>query len=123
MIAARSVFAVAVAGARRVPLEAAVWAFGLVALAFVDPHAADGATLCPFHHAGAWLGAMLGAGPLVFCPGCGLGRSIAALWRADLALAWTLHPLGVPAVGVLGHRIATLLRSSRPAASSPCRAS
>ena len=96
---------------RGVPVEAAVWAVGLGLLAAVDPHAPDAATFCPFHHVGAWLGAALGGGPLAFCPGCGLGRSIAALWRGDLALAWSLHPLGIPAVAVLGHRILTLVRS------------
>lgn len=103
---------------RRVPPEAAVWAAGLGLLAFVDPHASGASTLCPFHHVGAWIGAALGSGPLAFCPGCGLGRSIAALWNGDLALSWSLHPLGVPAVAVLAHRLTVLFRPA-----SPCRAS
>ncbi len=98
---------------RRVPLEAAVWTLGLVALAFADPHAPDAATLCPFHHVGAWAGEALGIGAVSVCPGCGLGRSIAALWRGDVVLSWALHPLGVPAVGVLAARAVSLVRDAR----------
>ena len=104
--------AASLARLRRVPLEAVVWTCGIVALAFLDPHAPDAATLCPFHHIGVWLGAALGSGPVEFCPGCGLGRSIAALWRGDVALSWSLHPLGLPAVGVLAAHVARLARTA-----------
>ena len=103
----------ALASLRRVPLEAAVWALGLAALAFVDPRAPDAATLCPFHHVGAWAGELLGIGAVSLCPGCGLGRSIAALWRGDVALSWALHPLGIPAVVVLASRAVSLVRDAR----------
>ncbi len=101
---------------RRVPLEAVVWTCGLVALAALDPHAPGAETLCPFHHIGAWLGAALGTGPVEFCPGCGLGRSIAALWRGDVALSWSLHPLGIPAVGILVGHVVRLVQGAVPVA-------
>jgi hypothetical protein len=45
-----------------------------------------------------------------FCPGCGLGHSIAWLARGDLAASFQAHPLGLPAVGLVGYRIVDLVR-------------
>jgi len=35
------------------------------------------------------------------CPGCGLTRSIVALWRGDLLLSLRYHPLGLPAMAAM----------------------
>ena len=32
------------------------------------------------------------------CPGCGLTRSIRALWHGDIVLSFRYHPLGLPLV-------------------------
>ena len=90
---------------RRVPFEAFVWAAGLTALALTDPAAAPLLRLCPFDHVGAWLGVR-------FCPGCGLGHSVAHLFRGDLRAALAAHPLGPFAVAVLLHRIGALVRTA-----------
>lgn len=85
----------------RVPLEAFVWVAALAALAATDP-AADGLfSLCPFDALG-----------LTFCPGCGLGHAIAFFMHGDVAASVQAHPLGIPAVGILGGRIVTLVRGA-----------
>lgn len=35
------------------------------------------------------------------CPGCGLTRSLEALWRGDLGEALRMHPLGPPVFALL----------------------
>lgn len=84
-----------------VDFEAWAWAAGLVWLAMADPLASTAPALCLFRWAG-----------VTWCPGCGLGRSVALLlhgdWRASL---WT-HPLGAVAVPVLGCRIVTLIQAA-----------
>ncbi len=89
----------------RVPVEAVIWTAGLLLMALADPDAAPWVRLCPFAHLGDWLG-------LHFCPGCGLGRSIGALARGDLAHSFALHPLAIPAVGMLLARSAALVRDA-----------
>lgn len=76
------------------PLEALIWTSALIALTFVDPSRADHVTICPI----AWLG-------FDFCPGCGLGRSIAWLFHGSLSDSLRTHPLGVVTLAVLVHRI------------------
>lgn len=95
----------ALAFARRLPPEALVWASALVALAFTDPAAEPLARLCPF----AWIGDALG---LAFCPGCGLGHSIAHVFRGEIGRSFAAHPAGPFAVAVLATRIGTLVRSA-----------
>jgi len=58
-------------------------AFGVLA---VFPMVEDGPTICPF---------ALTTG--MACPGCGMTRAAAQLFRGDLGAAMTLHPL-VPAI-------------------------
>ena len=84
---------------RRIPPEAAIWAAGLVALACTGPNAEGLFGLCLFKAMG-----------FSFCPGCGLGHAVAHLFRGDFMLSFQAHPLGVFAVGMLGHRIVTLSR-------------
>lgn len=84
---------------RTVPREAVIWTVGLLAMAAADPTAPPLLDLCLFDALG-----------VSFCPGCGLGHSIAWLARGDLAASFQAHPLGLPAVGLVGYRIVDLVR-------------
>jgi len=77
--------------------ELATWTIGLLLLALADP-TQHHFTLCIWHHLG-----------FDFCPGCGLGRSVAYLFRLDLVASWQQHPLGIFAIIVLFVRIKQLL--------------
>ena len=75
-------------------LELIFWIAALIALATnnpIDHHF----TLCPL--------AILGFE--VWCPGCGLGRSISYLFQGEFALSVHQHWLGIPAVGIIFYRI------------------
>lgn len=85
---------------RRFPLEAGVWAGGLLLMAMLDPNA-SGETLCLF--------AQLG---IEWCPGCGLGQAIALLARGEWAASVAAHPLAPLVVAGLVVRIATVLRAT-----------
>jgi hypothetical protein len=76
------------------------WVGALATLAFSSP---DGHhyTLCPLSNLG-----------FNYCPGCGLGRSISCVFHGNIVASFEWHPLGVFAIGVIVHRIATLLKSS-----------
>jgi hypothetical protein len=95
---------------RHLPPEALVWLGGLALVAVLDPAAPGWFSVCPFHHFGEWLG-------VPFCPGCGLGRSIGWLARGEFERSLAAHPLGIPAVGMLGARSVVLLRARRNTAS------
>ncbi|MFU8813581.1 MAG: DUF2752 domain-containing protein [Balneolaceae bacterium] len=45
-----------------------------------------------------------------FCPGTGLGRSIALFFRGDFTASLAMHPAGIPAVVLLSGRIGSLLK-------------
>lgn len=79
------------------PIEAIIWMSGLIALAFVDPGVTSHATICPVGYFG-----------YDFCPGCGLGRSIAWLFHGSLRNSVSMHPLGIVVAVVLVHRIIQL---------------
>jgi len=89
-------------------LEAMFWIAGLVLVAWPDPASAPGITLCPLAHLGDLLG-------FAFCPGCGLGRSVAWLVRGDLSASLATHPLGIPAVVILGSHAVRLWFGARRA--------
>jgi len=75
--------------------EAAIWITALVLLASMDISDLSGhASLCPFHALG-----------LGYCPGCGLGRSIALIFNGQFANAWDMHPIGIIAIPLLLWRI------------------
>lgn len=83
------------------PLEALAWIAGLAALACTDP-AADGLlSLCLFKALG-----------VPYCPGCGLGHSVAYLFRGEVDLALAAHPAGPFAVLVLTARVVALMRDA-----------
>ena len=81
----------------RVPLEALIWMAGLFLLALYDPMDQQHMSFCVFNFLG-----------FKYCPGCGLGRSIAYLFKADLSGSLGAHPLGIPAVVILTYRIIRL---------------
>lgn len=76
--------------------ELAFWLLALAYLAWTDP-AQPHVSLCLFDRLG-----------FTFCPGCGLGRSIAYLLDGNLAAAWDTHILGVFALPVIIFRIIQL---------------
>ncbi|MEP2772091.1 MAG: DUF2752 domain-containing protein [Fulvivirga sp.] len=77
--------------------EAIIWLLALIALASMEP-TAEHASLCPLANLG-W----------EFCPGCGLGHSIAFIFRGDFEASFAAHPLGLPALIMLVFRISTLV--------------
>lgn len=77
----------------RFPLELFFWAFALVLLATSDPHAHH-FTLCPLANLG-----------VTWCPGCGLGRSITALFHGDVSASFAHHWFGIPALLLIAHRM------------------
>lgn len=83
---------------RRLPLELMIWTGALLILTFADIEAAW-PSLCPIDALGfAW------------CPGCGLGQAIGLLLQGQFIASWQAHPLAVPALAVLLHRIISLSR-------------
>ncbi len=78
--------------------EGAVWLSGLAFLAASGAAESGGRTLCVFRNLG-----------IDWCPGCGLGRSIALLFAGRFAESFATHPLGGAAVLILIARIAHLL--------------
>lgn len=83
---------------RRNQLEGWFWLTAITLLAFSDPDHHDHFSLCLF--------SLLG---IDFCPGCGLGHSIALLFRLRIWESVCTHPLGIPAVVILLHRSYSLL--------------
>ena len=77
--------------------EAVIWIVALMALAFTNP-SDHHYTLCPFHNLG-W----------EFCPGCGIGRSISYAFHLQFERSFLAHPMGIPAVAILVHRIIRVL--------------
>ncbi len=78
---------------RSFPIELIFWLVALVLLATADSHAHH-MTLCPLANLG-----------FDWCPGCGLGRSITALFHGDVNASIAQHWLGIPALLLIGHRI------------------
>lgn len=74
--------------------ELAAWLLALVIPVFINPWSANHVTLCFFK----WMG-------FDACPGCGLGKSIAFLYRGEWELSFQTHWLGAAAVLFLLIRI------------------
>jgi uncharacterized protein DUF2752 len=72
-------------------------------MAVAAPNLPGLVSLCPFDAVGDFLG-------LSFCPGCGLGHSVAYLARGQFAASFGAHPLGLPAVVGLTIHIVALAR-------------
>ncbi|SYZ73123.1 conserved hypothetical protein [Candidatus Zixiibacteriota bacterium] len=77
-------------------LEILFWSIALVIPAFIDPSTPH-FSYCIFKHLG-----------FEFCPGCGLGRSLAYLYRGDITQSFLCHPLGLIALPILLYRIMIL---------------
>lgn len=86
---------------RNIPFEALIWIAALTALAFSNPLEDPHYTICPLALSG-----------IEWCPGCGLGRSISALFHGEFKLSWEYHWLGIPAVLIIVYRIKSLLQKS-----------
>lgn len=73
-------------------------ASGLLLMAFINPSGSE-LSICPIDRMG-----------FSFCPGEGLGRSVAHFFRGDLQASFAMHPAGIPAVAILSSRIFFLLK-------------
>ncbi|MBN2166917.1 MAG: DUF2752 domain-containing protein [Marinilabiliaceae bacterium] len=82
-------------------LEAWFWISSILALALSNPYGEKHYSLCLFHYLG-----------FDFCPGCGLGHSIALLFRLKFIESFQTHPLGAFAVIILIKRSYTILFKS-----------
>ena len=85
---------------KRYLVEAVCWVVSIGLLATLDPTQPHVMSLCPF----SWF---LENG----CPGCGLGRAIAFLFRGEWVASWQAHPLALPTLLLLAHRVFTLIRN------------
>jgi hypothetical protein len=83
---------------KRPPLEALVWLGGLLTLALTEIDSSH-FSICPLAATG-W----------DFCPGCGLGESVALFFRGRLIESIEAHPFGPFAVFVLSFRIVNLTK-------------
>ncbi|WP_090628105.1 DUF2752 domain-containing protein [Parapedobacter indicus] len=78
---------------QKLPIEWMCWLMALILLYFSDPHNHH-FTLCPLENMG-----------LDWCPGCGLGRSIALLMQGEIGASFAMHWLGIPTFFIIIHRI------------------
>jgi hypothetical protein len=88
--------------------ELLFWIAALIALAVTDPAAPSHYTLCPLKLMG-----------ITWCPGCGLGHSIAWLLHGDIKNSFNAHWIGVPALLIILYRIFVLSRAAAPPKPSP----
>lgn len=86
---------------KQIDMEAFIWMIVLIAPFFIDPNGTSHFNLCLFNRLG-----------FDFCPGCGLGRSIAFLYQGDLSASLAAHPLGLAGVAVIALRIISITRNS-----------
>jgi len=77
--------------------ELAFWLTALCLLAFADPGSSLHISLCPLSNLG-WH----------WCPGCGFGRSLIAIFHGNMATSLEYHWFGVPGLVILFHRIFSL---------------
>jgi hypothetical protein len=75
---------------RRIGMEPILWVGGLLVLCLLGPSPEPHLRLCPFALSG-----------IEFCPGCGLGRSIALLFRGEFFASFQAHWFGLPATAIL----------------------
>jgi hypothetical protein len=69
---------------------------GLLLMALLDPFAGQ-ASLCLIERAG-----------FSYCPGEGLGRSMALAFRGEFSASFQLHPAGIAAIFILTGRILSI---------------
>ncbi|WP_262247988.1 DUF2752 domain-containing protein [Parapedobacter soli] len=80
----------------KLPIEWMCWIAALGLLYFSDPHVHH-FSLCPLDNLG-----------IAWCPGCGVGRSIALLMHGNIEASLGMHWLGIPAFLVIVYRIFVL---------------
>jgi hypothetical protein len=89
---------------KRLPFELIVWITALILLGMADVHdhgSEPHFTLCPLANMGfSW------------CPGCGVGRSIAYLLHGDFNASLEQHWFGIPALLIIGSRIVVLVKKN-----------
>jgi hypothetical protein len=79
-------------------LEGFIWIAALLYLAFfVNPYSTH-FTICPLSNLG-----------FEHCPGCGLGNSIALIFRGKFSLSFDTHILGIPALLIILHRVYSII--------------
>lgn len=85
-------------GLKDIPLELCFWVVAIVLLASANP-TQHHFMVCPIANLG-----------FNWCPGCGLGRSIMAIFNGDINESLKQHWLGIPALLIILHRIYQLLK-------------
>ncbi|WP_290799136.1 DUF2752 domain-containing protein [Flavihumibacter sp. UBA7668] len=85
-------------------LEAVIWICAMLWLGLAVNYQENTLGFCPFRYAG--IEAVIG---MDACPGCGVGRSIAAAIHGEWKISWHHHWMGIPALAIIAFRIVTLL--------------
>ncbi|MDH5399379.1 MAG: DUF2752 domain-containing protein [Cyclobacteriaceae bacterium] len=80
------------------PREAWYWIIAIAALALYMPDTDTHIVICPLKLVG-----------FDHCPGCGLGRAIAFALKGELKVSLGMHPLGIPGLLIILHRIYYLI--------------
>jgi hypothetical protein len=84
---------------KAIGFEGFIWITALLYLAFfVNPFEIH-FTICPLSNLG-----------FEHCPGCGLGNSIALIFRGDIIQSFDAHILGIPALLIILHRIFSIIK-------------
>lgn len=83
---------------KSIPLELVFWLAALVLLANTNPHDHH-FSLCPLASIG-----------ITWCPGCGLGRSIASLFHGEITESLAHHWFGIPALLLICFRMLQLAK-------------
>lgn len=84
---------------RLISFEGFIWITALIYLAvFVNPYESH-FTICPLNNLG-----------FEHCPGCGLGNSIALIFRGSIIESFSAHVFGIPALLIILHRIYSIIR-------------
>ena len=86
----------------KVHIELLAWLVSLVTPFLINPNDTSHFSFCFFKNTG-----------LSWCPGCGLGHSIAYLYRGEWLLAIQTHWLGIVTVVLLIYRIIQLLSKQK----------
>ncbi len=81
---------------QKIEWEGMIWFCGFCFLALINPDASH-FSFCPLFHLD------------IYCPGCGLGRSVSYLFHGAWSESFRTHPLGIVAVIILGIRTGTLV--------------
>lgn len=83
---------------KAIGLEGFIWIAALLYLAIFNNPFQTHFTICPLSNLG-----------FEHCPGCGLGNSIALIFRGDFTQSYNTHILGIPALLIILHRIISLV--------------